>query len=138
MSKEKCCKGWGKFAIGAAIGAGLGILFAPKKGSDTRKELKIKFDEMVVKLKELDSDDVKEMIEKKIEELKEEIEDLDKEKVLKVAKKKANEIKNKSEELVELAIAKGTPVLENAANELRQKAIVVVKDVLKKLEKADK
>jgi len=138
MSKEKCCKGWGKFAIGAAIGAGLGILFAQKKGSDTRKELKIKFDEMVVKLKELDSDDVKEMIEKKIEELKEEIEDLDKEKVLKVAKKKANEIKNKSEELVELAIAKGTPVLENAANELRQKAIVVVKDVLKKLEKADK
>ena len=138
MSKEKCCKGWGKFALGAVVGAGLGILFAPKKGSDTRKDLKNKFDELLGKLKEIDSEEVKEMIEKKIEELKEEIEDLDKEKVLKIAKKKAKQIKDKSEELVDLAIAKGTPVLENAANELREKAILVVKDVLKKLEKADK
>lgn len=138
MSNKKCCKGWGKFALGAAIGAGLGILFAPKKGSDTRADLKNKFDEFLKNLKEIDSEEVKELIEKKIDELKEEIEDLDKEKVLKMAKKKANQIKEKSEELVELAIAKGTPVLENAANELREKAIIVIKDVLKKLEKTNK
>ena len=35
-------KGLRKFILGAGIGAGLGILFAPKKGSDTRKELKKK------------------------------------------------------------------------------------------------
>lgn len=32
--------------LGAALGAVGGILFAPKKGEETRKELKSKFDEM--------------------------------------------------------------------------------------------
>ena len=30
-------KGLGKFILGAGIGAGLGLLFAPKAGSETRK-----------------------------------------------------------------------------------------------------
>ena len=37
MSNKK--SGFGKFLAGAALGAGLGILFAPKSGKDTRKEL---------------------------------------------------------------------------------------------------
>ena len=35
----------------------------------------------------------------------------------------------------ELAKEKGTPVLEKAANEVREKAILVTKDILDKLEK---
>ena len=30
--------GFGKFLAGAAIGAGLGVLFAPKSGKETRKD----------------------------------------------------------------------------------------------------
>lgn len=133
MSKDKK-SGLGKFIAGAAVGAGLGILFAPKKGSETRKDLKNKLNEFIGKAKEIDIDEVKEEFFKKVDEVKKELEDLDKEKVLKVAKQKGEELKKKSEELLALTKEKGTPVLENVANEVREKAIIVVKEVLEKLE----
>ena len=138
MSNMKKKSGIGKFIAGAAIGAGLGILFAPKKGSDTRKDLKEKLDNVIAKIKSVDTDEVKEMFENKVEEIKQELEDLDKEKVLKVAKEKGNDIKKKCQDLVNLAVAKGTPVLEKADEELRLKAIDVVSDVLEKLESKNK
>lgn len=134
MSKNK---GLGKLFAGLAIGAGLGVLFAPKKGEELRADLKVKIDDLMKKAKDLDKDEVKETIESKIEEIKSELEDLDKEKVAKIAKKKAKQIQDMANELVDYAVEKGTPVLENAANSVRKKAIDVTKDVLKKLEKED-
>ena len=135
MSKDKKHRGFGKFLAGAAIGAGLGVLFAPKKGSETRKELKQKIDELIAKLKDVDAQEVKEHIETKIDEIKVELADLDKEKVLKIAKKKAKQIEEKSQELLDYAIEKGTPVLEKAVDSVRKKVIEVTKQILAKLEK---
>ena len=134
MSKKKA--NLKALLAGVGIGAGLGLLFAPKKGSELRKDLKNKLDELVAKIKEVDLDEVKDEFFNKVDSIKSELEELDKEKVLKIAKQKGEELKKKTEELVKLAKEKGTPVLENVANEVREKAIVVVKDVLNKLEKS--
>lgn len=128
-------KGLGKFICGAAIGAGLGVLFAPKKGEETRKELKAKMDELLQKAKEIDLEDLKDDIECRIEELKNELADLDKEKALKIAKKKGAEIMKKADDLVKLAVKKGTPIVEKAAEDVRIKTIDVLESTIKKLEK---
>lgn len=137
MKNKKAKKGFGKLVAGLAIGAGLGVLFAPKKGSETRTELKKKMDELLSKLKEIDAKEVKEAMETKIEEIKEELKDLDKEKVLSIAKKQAKAIQEKAEDLVNYAVEKGTPVLEKTAEAVREKAIMVTKEILNKLEKEE-
>ena len=113
MSKKS---GLGKFLVGAGIGLGLGVLFAPKKGEQTRKELKAKLEELLNKAKELDIEEVKENIELKVKELQNELADLDKEKVIAVVKKKAKEISKKAEELAILAKEKATPIVEDSPN----------------------
>ena len=131
-------RGWGKFVVGAGIGAGLGLLFAPKKGSETRKELKDKIDDLIEKAKDLNMEDVSKQVEAKINEIKKDMKDLDKEKVLKFAKEKSEVVKEKASELVELAKDKGTPILRDAADEVRQKALIVAKEVVTRLEKTEK
>ena len=134
MSKKN---GVGKFVLGAGLGAGLALLFAPKKGSELREDLKNKLDEMIKKAKDIDLEDVSEEFTKKVEELKEELKDLDKEKVLKIAKDKGEELKNKAEDLMILAKEKGTPVLESIAKDVKKSTANVVREVLKKLETED-
>ena len=132
MSKKG--KGLGKFIIGASVGAALGMLFAPKKGSELRADLKNKMDELIDKAKNIDVDEVKDYVNKKVTEIRVELADLDKEKALKIAKKKAKELENKCEDLVKYTIEKGTPVLEKTAKELKKKAAGVIREVLNKLE----
>ena len=126
-----------KFIAGVGIGVGAGMLLAPKTGEELRKDLKKKIDELLKKAKEIDVKEVSDDFVKKISALKEEIEDLDKEKALAIAKKKGDELKVKANELLELAREKGTPVVEKAVEEVRQRAIRVTKEVLKKLEKEE-
>ncbi len=124
----------GSLVAGVALGAGLGILFAPKKGSETRKELGEKLDTLCKKAKEIDYEDIRIQVEDKISEIKEEIKELDKEKVLEIAKEKSEQIKNKIDELAKLAKKKATPVIESAIEDLRKAAIKQTKEITKKLE----
>lgn len=132
MSKKS---GLGKFVLGAAIGAGIGMLFAPKKGSESREILKKKIEELVNQIKNIDVDDVKTEFDKKVNEIKMELVDLDKEKVLEIAKEKGEDLKAKAQELVELAKEKGTPILKDTAKDVLENVIKVSKETIKKLDK---
>ncbi len=136
MSNKKC--GFGKFLVGVGVGAGLGLLFAPQEGSKTRKELKNKFDDLLIKVKSIDPDDVKADIIQKVEELRMEVEDLDKEKALKIAKTQAKKIEKKANELYDYAKEKATPVVENAVKEAKDVALKAAKEVVNRLEEDQK
>lgn len=134
MSK-KC--GIGKFIAGAAIGGALGVLFAPKKGSESRKELKEKAVDAANKVKNADYNKIIKDVEKKFETLKEEVKDLDKEKALKIVKEKAAVIKKKADDIVAYAIEKGTPVVEQKAQEAKEGLIKLLNATVEKLESTD-
>ena len=85
MSKGR--GGFGRFLGGLAIGAGLGILFAPDTGNNTRKVLKKKLDELMFKVREVDLDEVKDEMLFKIEKLQSELTNLDREKVKEMSRK---------------------------------------------------
>lgn len=109
----------GNFLLGAGLGLGLGMLFAPQSGDKTRKELKNKLNELLEKVKTIDTEEVVNNISNKINELKEELAELDKEKAGAMVKQKAEDIKKKADELVKMAIDKGTPAVQKAAKEVR-------------------
>lgn len=130
MSKKS---GIGKFLLGAGIGLGLGILFAPKSGKETRADLKRKLDDLVEKAKNIDVEEVKTTIEAKVAEIKEDLKNLDKETVTEKVKEGAKKIKKKLDDLVSYAAKKGTPVIEVAAKEVKASTIKALEAITDKL-----
>ena len=47
------------FLGGALVGVGLGVLFAPKSGEETRKELKVQLSNLWDKVRSMDADEIK-------------------------------------------------------------------------------
>ena len=132
MSKKG--NGIGKFVLGTAVGALAGVLFAPRKGEETRKMAKEKALDLLDKAKEIDVKEVRDEIESRVLSIIDELKDLDKEKALDIAKNKAKSLKKNALNLVDYTKEKATPKVQEAAEVLRKKAIEVTEGVLKKLE----
>ena len=131
MKKEKNIAA---LVTGALVGVGLGLLFAPKKGSETRKDIKRKYKELSNKVSEIDMEDIEDFIEDAKTEIENELKNLKKEKVLSKAHDKANEIKIRCDEIIEMATAAGNEALENTVKEFKTKTVKALKEVIKKLE----
>lgn len=132
---KKKSSGIGKFAVGALLGAGVALMFAPKTGKELRKDLKVKMDELLENLKELEMEDVKETISKKVKEIEKDIKEFDKEKALDSAKKQAKKIEKKVSELVEEAEKAAKPALIDLSNDIKKKTIKTLKVTIDHLEK---
>jgi len=112
--------------VGALIGAGLGILFAPKKGSETREDIMKKVGKAKEDVCNIDAEDVKAYFENKKNEIEAAIHDLDKEKVKDIAIKKAKDLEKECKKLVKFVKDKSEPVLIDAAEALRDQAQKVI------------
>jgi len=132
MSKKR------NFLLGAAVGLGLGFLFAPKSGKETREDLSRLLKDLVEKAKQIDVVEVKNAIIVKTKELENTLRDLDKETAKQLIIDKTKEVKNKAQELVDLAVEKGTPIVEKTAKKVKSKTAEILKSTAEKLEEPQK
>ena len=121
-------------AASAAVGAGLGIMFAPKKGSDTRKDIMKALNKVTDKVKNFSKEDVKKDFEKKIKSIEKRLESLSNEKEVKKVHKKANELKDSVEDLWNSAYEKGDEVIQKAVDELKANVNKAISSIEKHLE----
>ena len=90
---------FGKFIAGIGIGTVVGMLFAPKKGSELRGDLKEKSQELYDKTQNMTKEDVKTLVNNTIEEIKLAIDEFDMEEFKDTTSTKLSEVKEKLEEL---------------------------------------
>lgn len=133
MKKEKI-KILASVCTGAVIGGALGVLFAPRKGSETREKIKESFMDLKIKLQGLDKEDIKSYIEKKLDELDIEIAKLDTEIEYKKAKKQAKKVIKKINKLINYTKKKGMDEFEDLIDDLKEKAFEISEEVLTDLE----
>lgn len=89
----------GRFIAGLGIGAAVGMLFAPKKGSELRDELKEKGSKAYDNAKNMTKEDVQDLLNKSIDEVKRAIDEFDMEEFKETTGQKLAEVKAKLEDL---------------------------------------
>lgn len=123
----------GRFIAGIGIGAVIGMLLAPKKGSELRGDLKVKSQELYDKAQNMTKEDVEALVNKTIEEIKDAIDEFDVEDFKETTGTKLNDVKVKLEELANSikssdeyadfkeAVAKISNDVTNKLNEIKTK-----------------
>lgn len=129
MKKDKA-KIVGAMVGGALIGGAAGILFAPKKGSETREDIKNTINNILEKTKAIDKDSIKKYVEKRLEELNKDLVKLDELDSYKKAKKQAKKIIKKIDKLIKYTTKKGISDFDDLVEELKEKAEEISEEIL--------
>lgn len=133
MKKEKLKIG-AALGTGAVIGGILGVLFAPKKGSETREQIKNSFINLKDKLMNVDEESIKKKIEKKLDCIDVELAKLELIDSYKKGKKQAKKVVKKINQLVEYTKKKGMSEFEDLILDLKDKASEISEEILTNLE----
>lgn len=137
---------FGKFLAGVGIGTLVGMLLAPKKGSELRQDLKDKSQELYDKAQNMTKEDVESLINNTIEEIKIAIDEFDVEEFKETTETKLNQVKDKLENLAtsvkssdeyanfKEAVTKVTKDLTNSLSEIKTKIQDKDFDAIKKID----
>ena len=120
---------------GIVLGGTLGVLFAPRKGSETREKIKLTFVNLKNKVSKIEEEDIKYYIEKKLNEIDEDIEVLEDTLEFKKAKKQAKKVIKKINKLIDYTTKKGYDEFEDLITDLKEKASEISEEILTNLEK---
>lgn len=120
---------------GIVIGGTLGVLFAPRKGSETREKIKLTFVNLKNKVSKIEEEDIKYYIEKKLNEIDDDIEVLEGTLEFKKAKKQAKKVIKKINKLIDYTTKKGYDEFEDLITDLKEKASEISEEILTNLEK---
>ena len=139
---------FGKFIAGIGIGTIVGMLFAPKKGSELREDLKEKSQELYDKAQNITKEDVETLVKNTIEEIKLAIDEFDMEEFKDTTSTKLSEVKGKLEELAnsvkssdeyanfKASVTKISDEMTSKLNEIKDKIQDKDFDALKELDDA--
>ena len=120
---------------GIVLGGTLGVLFAPRKGSESREKIKLTFVNLKNKVSKIEEEDIKYYIEKKLNEIDDDIEVLEGTLEFKKAKKQAKKVIKKINKLIDYTTKKGYDEFEDLITDLKEKASEISEEILTNLEK---
>lgn len=120
---------------GIVLGGTLGVLFAPRKGSETREKIKLTFVNLKNKVSKIEEEDIKYYIEKKLNEIDDDIEVLEGTLEFKKAKKQAKKVIKKINKLIDYTTKKSYDEFEDLITDLKEKASEISEEILTNLEK---
>ena len=128
----------GKFLVGLGVGTVIGLLIAPKKGSELREDIKRESLNAYDNLKNMTKEDVEAMVGQTIETIKKTVDEFDAEEFKGVASAKLGELEDKLE-LLATKVKESEQFATVSANvaDLTEKVNVKIEEVKAKVKKSE-
>ena len=121
------------FLSGALLGAGVGILLAPKEGSKTREDLKKSWNELKDTIKNMDFEEAKETLKEKVESIQQNFSDLTPDQSVESIEEKKEIIAETCDEIIKVSQENEIPMVEKTAKKVKEQTEMLAKDIIEEV-----